>query len=54
MIRSGHIGGFRPGDDKLRDRHGIPQVRFEVRLRENEEKLLADAAIHEMGGGTLA
>ena len=53
-MRSGSIGGFRPGDDKLRDRHGIPQVRFELRLRENEEKLLADAAIHEMGDGALA
>jgi choline dehydrogenase-like flavoprotein len=31
-------------EDKLRDRHGIAQVRFEVRFRDNEQKLIADSA----------
>lgn len=31
-------------DEKLVDRHGIPQVRFDVRFRENEAKLLDDSA----------
>ena len=31
-------------DGTLTDRHGIPQVRFDVRFRHNEAKILADAA----------
>jgi choline dehydrogenase-like flavoprotein len=31
-------------DPKLVDRHGIPQVRFDVRFRDNETKLVQDAA----------
>ena len=31
-------------DPKLVDRHGMPQVRFDVRFRDNEKKLLQDAA----------
>ena len=31
-------------EEKLADRHGIPQVRFSVRFRENEEKLNVDSA----------
>ncbi len=31
-------------DDKLVDRYGIPQVRFDVRFRENEARMIADAA----------
>ena len=31
-------------EQKLADRHGIPQVRFDVRFRENEAKMLTDAA----------
>ncbi len=30
-------------DAKLKDRHGIPQVRFDVRFRDNEARILADA-----------
>jgi len=31
-------------DPARRDRHGIPQVRFEVRFRDNEHRLVTDAA----------